>query len=174
MYSDTIDQVSVVSGCTIDGREDPADISFLLLMKDYAEGSYAFHRIVGGLKKDLTCRCELTLAEEHIHLTEPVFVDVSVSVWDSFEIQSLLEECLREYLDPLTEGKGGGWRIGTMPQKPQILMRLGVLKSRAVVKRSVMIASYTDAEGYHEYDLGDFKVTPFMVPRSGKHFVHII
>ncbi|MCR5654163.1 MAG: hypothetical protein K6G07_00765 [Lachnospiraceae bacterium] len=180
-YSDTIDQVTGIVGETIEGKEDASQITFLLLMKDYAEGSYAFHRIVGGLKKELLQRAELTVAEDKFHLMEPIYVDVSVSVWvdvvsidDSFEIQNLLRECLESYLDPLGYGKGHGWKIGTMPKKPQILMRLNVLKSRVIVKKSVMIAHYTDASGEHEVDLEELKVTPFMVPRSGKHDVHII
>ena len=106
---------------------------------------------------------------------------ISVSVWvnvvsldDSFEIQGLLQSCLTEYLNPIGYGHGRGWKIGTIPKKPQILMRLGVLKSRAIVKKSVMIASYTDANGEHEVDLNELNVTPFMVCRSGKHEVHII
>ena len=108
-------------------------------------------------------------------------VDISVDAWvtvvsldDSFEIQNMLSSCLEEYLNPLGYEAGKGWKIGTIPKKPQILMRLGILKSRAIVRKSVMIASYTDAEGYHEVDLEDLKVTPFMVCRSGKHEVHII
>ncbi|MBQ8490361.1 MAG: hypothetical protein IJ535_11325 [Pseudobutyrivibrio sp.] len=53
-------------------------------------------------------------------------------------------------------------------------MRLSVLKSRAIVKKSVMIAHYIDANGEHEMDLGDLVVTPFMVCKSGKHKVNII
>lgn len=180
-YSDTIDQVSGVAGETIDGREAPADVTFLLLMKDFQEGSFAFHRIVGGLQKELLSHCELTLTPEKLHLVEPIYVDISVSVWvnvvsmdDSFEIQGLLQSCLKEYLNPIGYGTKGGWKIGTIPKKPQILMRLGVLKSRAIVKKSVMIAHYTDASGEHEVDLNDLKVTPFMVCKSGQHEVHII
>ena len=180
-YSDTIDQVSGIAGLTIDGREAPSEVTFLLLMKDFAEGSFAFHRIVGGLQKELSRHCELTLTSENLHLVEPIYVDISVSVWvnvvsmdDSFEIQGLLQDCLRDYLNPIGYGTGRGWRIGTIPKKPQILMRLGVLKSRAIVKKSVMIAHYTDSEGEHEVDLNDLKVTPFMVCKSGNHEVHII
>lgn len=180
-YSDTIDQVEGIVGLTIDGRENPSEISFLLLMKDFAEGSYAFHRIVGGLKASLLKYSELTLIPEKLHIVEPIYVDISVSVWvnvvsidESFEIQGLLQKCLEDYLNPLGYGSGTGWKIGTIPKKPQILMRLSVLKSRAIVKKSVMIAHYMDADGEHEVDLGDLKVTPFMICKSGEHKVHII
>ena len=180
-FSDTIDQAAGIVGTTLDGKSDPAQITFLLLMKDYNEGSYAFHRIAGSLKEELLSHCELTVTPDKLVLAEPIYVDISISVWvnvisidDSFEIQNLLRDCLEEYLNPLGYGTGQGWKIGTLPKKPQILMRLNVLKSRAIVKKSVMIAHYTDSLGEHEVDLGDIKVTPFMIPRNGKHEVHII
>ena len=180
-YSDAIDQVSGIAGITPEGENDPSQICFILLMRDFEEGSFAFHRIVGGLKEELLSHCELTLKPDKLQLMEPIYVDISVNVWvdvvsldDSFEIQGLLHESLEEYLNPIGYGKGGGWKIGSMPRKPQILMRLDVLKSRAVVKKSVMIAHYTDSTGDHEADLSELKVTPFMVPRSGEHKVHII
>lgn len=180
-YSDTIDQVAGIAGATIDGREDDSDITFLLLMKDFAEGSYAFHRIVGGLKNQLLKNSELTLIPDKIHIVEPIYVDISVSVWvnvvsidESFEIQGILEKCLEDYLNPIGYDSGTGWKIGTIPKKPQILMRLSVLKSRAIVKKAVMIAHYTDVNGEHEVDLADLVVTPFMVCKSGKHKVNII
>jgi hypothetical protein len=181
-YSDAIDQVAGIAGVTPEGADDPSMICFILLMRDFEEGSFVFHRIVGGLKEELISHCEITLKPDKLHLMEPIYVDISVNVWvdvisldDSFEIQGLLHDSLEEYLNPLGYGKGGGgWKIGSMPRKPQILMRLDVLKSRAVVKKSVMIARYTDSTGEHEADLSELKVTPFMVPRSGEHNVHII
>lgn len=180
-YSDNIDACVGVTGETVDGDYDVASMTFVLLMKEFEEGSYAFHRVVGGLRRYLLDQCELTVLPSKLHIIEPVYVSISVSVWlnvvaldDSFEIQNLLEECLDEYLSPLGYNEGSGWRIGTLPKKPQILMRLGILKSRAIVRKSVMIASYTDNEGRHEVDLETLKVTPFMVCRSGEHKVHIL
>lgn len=179
-YSDTIDQAAGIIGIMADEKEDDAAISFVLLMKDFDEGSYAFHRIAAGLKSYLLERCELTVTAEKMQIIEPIYVFISVNVWadivemdDSFEIQSLLQESLMEYLDPSGYNRGRGWRIGTIPKKSQLMMRLNILKSRAVVKKAVMIASYTDHLGYHEVDLDDLKVTPFMVCRSGEHQIHI-
>ncbi len=179
-YSDTIDQVAGIVGETVDGKIDDAAITFVLLMKDFEEGSYAFHRIVSGLKEYLMKRCELTVTDEKLQIIEPIYVDISVNVWanivqmdDSFEIQNILQDSLTDYLNPSGYDRGHGWKIGTMPKKSQLMMRLNVLKSRAVVKKAVMIASYTDYKGYHEVDLNDLKVTPFMICRSGKHEIHI-
>lgn len=179
-YSDTIDQVAGIVGETADGKIDDAAVTFVLLMKDFGEGSYTFHRIVAGLKEYILERCELTVTPEKLQIIEPIYVDISVSVWanivqmdDSFEIQAMLQESLKDYLDPLGYDRGRGWKIGTMPKKSQLMMRLNILKSRAVVKKAVMIASYTDHSGYHEVDLNDLKLTPFMICRSGNHEIHI-
>jgi hypothetical protein len=179
-YSDTIDQVAGITGVTEEGREDPSCVNFILLMKDYLEGSYAFHRLVGPLKSYLLERCELTVTENSLHIIEPIYVYISVSVWinvvqmdDSFEIQSILQDTLTEYLNPLGYGSGSGWKIGSIPKRSQLMMKLKVLKSRAVVKKAVMIACYRDHTGEHEVDLDDLKITPFMVCRSGTHLVHI-
>ena len=52
-------------------------------------------------------------------------------------------------------------------------MRLGFLRSKAVVQRITMIGHYVDAEGEHEIDTKDIDITPFMIPRSGQHKVII-
>lgn len=85
-----------------------------------------------------------------------------------------MRNCLEEYLNPIGYGTGRGWKIGTIPKKPQILMRLDVLKSKAIVRKSVMTAHYIDIFGEHETDLTTLKPTPFMIPRSGNHEVHIV
>ncbi len=180
-YSDTIDQVAGIVGRTISGKRDDSEISFILLMKDFLDGSYAFHRIVGGLKKFLLESCELTVVPNKLHIVEPIYVEISVSVWvnivnidESFEVQGLMAECLDEFLNPLGYYEGRGWKIGTLPKKSQLLMRLNVLKSRAIVKKAVMIAKFRDESGPHEMDLEDVEVSPFMLCTGGEYKVHIL
>ena len=145
------------------------------------DGSYAFHRIVGGLKRYLLQNCELTVIPSKLHVVEPIYVEISVSVWvnivnldESFEIQGLMAECLDEFLNPLGYYDGHGWKLGTLPKKSQLLMRLNVLKSKAIVKKAVMIAKYRDVSGVHEMDLEDVEISPFMVCTGGEYKVHIL
>ncbi len=179
-FSDSIDKAKIVVGQTIDGQDYPEDISVVLLMKDYADGAFSFHRISAKLKKEILKRCEITVSEKNLHIVEPVFVDVSVNVWamtmnmdDAFEVQSEIKTVLNEYLDPVSSDTNGGWDIGTMPKESQILMRLGILRSKAVIQRITMIGRYKDAYGEHEMDVQEIDITPFMVARSGKHNVII-
>ena len=180
-YSDTIDQVKGIAGMGKNGKLSPGDLTFVLLMKDYAEGSYAFHRIAGSLNEYLLSKSEITVTQDKLHIVEPVFVNLSIAVWinvinmdDSFEIQNLMQQALSDYLDPVGINQGRGFKIGTLPKRSQLLMRLNGLKNKAIVKKSVVIASYRDESGYHEMDLEDVKITPFMVARNGNHKVHIL
>ena len=179
-FSDSIESTSVVPGATIDGGTDPSDISIVLLMKDYADGAFSFHRISALLKKDLLKHCELTVSEDHLHIVEPIFVDISVTVWatvmdmdDSFEVQNELKSVLTSYLDPVADENNAGWSIGVLPKESQILMRLSVLRSRAIIQRITVIGHYIDASGEHELDTKDIEITPFMVARSGDHKIII-
>lgn len=179
-YSDSIEKAACVSGETVDGRKQPQDISFVLLMKDYMEGSFSFHRISGPLKQYLLERSPVTISPDHVFVVEPIFVSVSVSVWAlvkdeeaSFEIQSNIIELLNSYLSPVAEQGDSGWPIGVIPKRAQIMMKLGTLKNRAVIRKSVITVHYVDKDGEHTLDIDDVQVSPFMVIRSGEHKIYI-
>ena len=149
-------------------------------MKDYADGAFSFHRIAALLQKEMLENCELTVSANNLHIVEPIFVDISVNVWamvmdmdDAFEVQNEVKSVLSDYLDPVRSGGSDGWDIGTLPKETQILMQLGVMRSKAVIQRITMIGHYIDADGEHEIDTKDIDITPFMVPRNGEHKVII-
>ncbi len=180
-FSDTIDKARCVAGRTIYGENRDNAVSFVILLKDFQAGSYSFHRVSGMLKKHLLSFCELTIGPEDLYIVEPIFAEVSVDIWaqvlemdDSFEVQNLLQETLERYLNPITSQYGGGWEIGVMPKKPQIMMRLNVLKSKAVIKKMVVTVNYTDQQGIHEMDLDDVTENPFFICKSGRHRVNIM
>jgi hypothetical protein len=179
-YSDSIDKARVIVGETIEGLTNPSDISIVLLMKDYADGAFSFHRIAAALKKDILSNCEVTVTEDNLHVVEPIFVDISVCVWamvmdmdEAFDVSNEVKTVLTEYLDPVSNQLSDGWTIGTLPKQSQILMRLGVLRSKAVIQRITMVGHYIDSSGEHELDTKDIEVTPFMVVKSGVHKVII-
>ncbi len=179
-YSDSIDKVSCIPGETIEGRHDDRDVSFVLLMRDFEDGSFSFHRLSGELKKHLLKYSSVTYSPDHIHIVEPIFVSISVRVWaevdsldDSFEVQNMILDALYKYFDPVSNEEDEGWDIGVVPKKSQIMMRLGALKSHAVIVKTVIIANYVDKDGEHETDISDLEVSPFMVVRNGKHKVNV-
>ncbi len=179
-YSKSIEKAACIPGERVDAQADPADISFVLLMRDFREGSFSFHRISPPLKKYLAESSAMTVSPEHIYIVEPIFVTVSVDVWaevsdmdDSFETQSLIIHTLEEYLNPVSTDDEQGWDIGVVPKKAQIQMRLGALRSHAVIRNISVIARYVDRDGEHEMDIADLEASPFMVVCSGEHKVHI-
>ncbi|MBQ9549553.1 MAG: hypothetical protein IJU87_01950 [Lachnospiraceae bacterium] len=179
-YSDSIDKVACIEGDTINGVYNDADVSFVLLMRDFADGSFSFHSISEELKKYLLTISSVTISPDNIHIVEPIFVSVSVNVWadvgsidESFETQNLIKSALKYYFNPVSEGEDPGWDIGVIPKISQIKMKLSSLKSKAVIRKISVIANYVDRDGAHETDLSDLKVSPFMVVKSGEHKVHI-
>ena len=50
IFTNTIDQVAGIVGNTIEGEKDDAALTFILLMKEFMDGSFAYHQIAGGLK----------------------------------------------------------------------------------------------------------------------------
>lgn len=177
-FSDAIHKVRCVAGRTIDGGFQDNALTFCLLLKDFEEGSYSFYNVAGMLKKHLLDNCELTIAPEDLWVVEPVFARVCVDIWvevmhmdDGFEVQNLLTDTLTEYLSPLRGQQGQGWEIGVLPRRSQILMKLNVLKSKALIRRLVVTVRYTDQTGAHEVDLNDMEENPYMVCCSGSHRV---
>ncbi|MCR5251309.1 MAG: hypothetical protein K6E50_11945 [Lachnospiraceae bacterium] len=182
-YSSVIDKVSGVMGRTIDGREDPAELSLVLLMRDHGDGSFSFHRLEEPLRHYLLERCEITVVPSRLHIVEPIFAAVSVSVWlevadmdNAFELQSSIREILERYLDPVNGGgeSADGWEIGVMPKKTQILMQLAGIRKQALIRKTSITVNFTDHEGEHEVDYDALKAGPFMVCCSGRHTINIL
>ncbi len=179
-FSDAIDKVSVIAGIGKDGVYRERMLYIVLLMKDYQNGKNSFYRLQDELKQHLLKHCELSIAPKELQIEEPVFVELSVDVWanvirmeDSFELQNSVKEALNTYLNPISTESSKGWSIGQMPREAQIVMRLNSLKNRALIRQIVVTAVYEDAEGRHEINLEDLKVSPFMVVKNGTHQVHI-
>lgn len=180
-FSDAIDKVRCVAGATIDQKVRDNALTFVILLKDYEAGSYSFHNVAQMLKEHLQQHCELSIAPEDLSIVEPIFAKICVDLWvevlhmdDGFEIQNLLRESLGEYLDPIHGQYGQGWEIGVLPRRSQILMRLHVLKSKAVIRRLVVTVQYTDQTGAHEVDLEDMIEEPYLICVSGSHHINIL
>lgn len=179
-FSDDIDKVKGIVGQTIHGKDSDHVITFVVLLKDFSAGSYSFHNVAETLKEHLQESGELTILPEDLLIEEPIFARVSVDIWiemmqmdDSFEIQNLLRESLEQYLNPVSSKYSTGWEIGVLPKKSQLLMRLSVLKGKAVVKRMAATVQYTDDDGIHEVNLDDMKENPFLVCCSGTHQINV-
>jgi hypothetical protein len=185
-FSDMIGRAS----CFIDrGGEEPADtrkVRIVLLMRDYATGSWSFDNISERLRSGILKKCEATLTPEHIEISEPLFVSIDIDVWvhsddvkHRFEIAALIREKIAERIEPLPRtdeygDRSGGWRIGDLPTLEQIDIMLHGIRVDATIRRFTATASYTDMSGEHVCELGGLDRKPFMVGVNGRHKVHFL
>ena len=179
-FSDNVDKVSIINGVGRDGIYNERMLNIVLLMKDCMKGSESFIRLQNELKQHLLEHCELSISPKELQIEEPVFVELNVDIWasvlkmeDSFEIQNLIQDTLKDYLNPISRVSDSGWNIGVLPRKSQILMRLNSLKIPAVIQHMVVTAKYEDSKGVHEVDIEDIRKSPYMVVVSGNHHVYI-
>lgn len=170
-YSDLIHDVS----CYNKNR----DIYIIILMSDYKNGPDSFYKIKGELMKYLMERSSITVQAENLHIEQPMFVDIHITVWieltgdaDAFAISSKIENSMEQYLNPVNGKKGSGWNMGILPKQTQLIMEINSIRDHFSVKNILITAGYTDANGYHECAIDEFECSPNVVIRSGKHKVY--
>ena len=178
-FSGGIDKVKCVVGAGPDGLRGNF-VTVAVMMRDYAEGAYSFNGIRERLRRHLLQKCEATVPENALIVIEPSYVEISVDVWvcapdadRTFEIQNRIRNGLREFLEPLSDGKRAGWKIGELPSEFQVRQMLRNIPCGAEVRRSVIAVRYTDRSGTHERGLDELTPTPFMIGVSGAHSVHV-
>ena len=176
-FSDQVHQARALPGMGAEGP-DEGKVALVLLMKDYAQGSYSFHQLKERLRTHLLQQCEMTIPSDCLLLLEPTFVEITVTAWiipedpqESFVLQRGILKELENFLDPVREGSI--WRIGVMPTESQLRMKLASLRSPVTVHSMVITAAYTDAAGYHEMHLSELQETPYMICTSGRHSIHV-
>lgn len=179
-FSGAVEKVKCAAGQSIDGGENPALVTIAVMTQDYDRGAYAFHTLREPLQRHLLSRCEAAMAPEHLMISEPMYVEISVSVWvrtggaeKTFEIQNLVIDSLREFLDPLPHAGHIGWEIGVLPSEGQIKMLLQSLRFSGHVERMVTVARYVDRAGTHETGLDELPDMPFAIGVSGRHQVYM-
>ena len=179
-FSNSIEKVRCMAGWSIDGRPDPSLITIAVMTRDYADGAYAFNNIREPLCRSLLERCEATVTQHALVLAEPIYMEISVSVWiraesnaQAFEIQNLLLENIRDFLDPLPANGYSGWDIGQLPTEGQLKMLLQSIQFQGRLSRVIAVAKYADRDGVHETSLDQLPNSPFAIGVSGEHHVYI-
>ena len=180
-FSTSISKVKCVVGEDVEGGKSDDVVSIVLMMQDYADGSYSFNSVKDRLKNQLLFNCETTLSRDTLRITEPIYVKISVDVWvevengDSFfEVQNTIKESIAQFLDPLGSKNKKGWDIGTLPSEEQIKMMLRPVNNGFTLRHTVVSAKYFNKLGVHECDISSLKGNPFMIGCSGTHTVHMM
>lgn len=179
-FSGTVEKVKCVTGCDLDGRPDPSLVTIAVMTRDYNKGAYSFHNIREPLRKELLSRCDATMTPDCLVLSEPVYVEISVSVWvkaddaaRAFDVRNLILDCVQDFLDPLARPGHSGWEIGSLPSEGQLKMLLQSLRFPGHVARMIAVARYVDRNGVHETGLDQLTDSPFAIGISGEHHVYI-
>lgn len=179
--SDVIDKASYIIGCDREGCKREGQINLVLLMKDYKEGAYSFHRLKDYLRGQLLSQCELSLRAEEVVVTEPLYVNISVEAWvelnrieEAFETQNRLLEAVQSFIEPLSEDKKPGWEIGVLPRENQIKMMLYALPDSGRIRNVSITAGYLDRSGHHECSLNCLRDNPFAIGVNGSHKIHLV
>lgn len=179
-FSDSVEKVKCMAGRTIDGQYAPSQITVAVMTRDYAAGSYSFGNIREPLRQELLKRCDATVEPEHLVVAEPVYVEISVSAWIkvddaayAFDVQNLIMDRVRDFLDPLPGQGHNGWEIGVLPTENQLKMLLRSLRFHGHVDRMIAVGRYVDRNGVHEAALDQLPDSPFAIGVNGEHHVHI-
>jgi hypothetical protein len=181
-FSDMIGRAACMIGS--DGAGGAHRAMIVLLMRDYAAGSWSFDNIAERLKANILQKCEATLMADNIEISKPLFVAIDIDVWVStenmkrrFEISALIRDKISERIEPLPVhdeygAVNGGWHIGELPTPEQIDIMLHGIRVNATIRSFTATASYTDAYGEHTCELGKLRKQPFMIGVNGRHKVH--
>lgn len=179
-FSDTVEKVKCRAGCDIDGRPDLSLITIVAMTRDYAAGAYSFHNIYEPLRQMLLKRCDAMVTPECLVISEPVYMEISVSVWvkvddaaRAFDVQNLIMDSIREFLDPLPSPGHSGWEIGNLPTENQLKMLLHSLRFQGRIERMIAVARYVDKNGVHETGLDQLPATPFAIGVNGEHKIYV-
>lgn len=179
-FSPVVEKVKCVTGRDLDGFPAPGRITIAVMTGDYNESAYSFQNIREPLRHRLLERCEATLTEDDLVVTEPMYVEISASVWvkaddasSALDIQDLIKNTIRDYLNPLARPGFNGWEIGELPTEGQLKMLLQTLRFSGHVERVITTARYTDRNGVHETTLDRLPDTPLAIGVNGEHHVYI-
>lgn len=179
-FSGSVEKVKCAAGRTLDGQIAPSLLTIAVMTQDYDRGAYAFNNLREPLRRYLLERSGATLSPEQLVLAEPVYVEISVSVWvkadsaaNAFEVQTLILDSIRGFLDPLPRPGHPGWEIGSLPSEGQVRMLLQSLSFQGHIGRMLAVARYTDQTGTHETGLDQLPEMPFAIGISGQHPIYL-
>lgn len=172
LFSDMIEQAACVTDCSA--------INIVLLMKDYGQGGYSFRNVRQKLQEHFLDCCELTCRPSDISILEPVFVHISIDLWldlpdyaKGMELRQRWKEKIEQYLEPVKQKGGAGWKIGRLPDMRQIRLMLSMLEKDTRIEKMNVLASYTEGRKRYEMHLSRIERNPFMICCNGNHHICI-
>lgn len=175
--------VSMKCGLDVDvlGNEAPGKATVAVLTKEYDKGTHIFHEIRGEMKKKLEEEGSFLAMGREVDIVQPHFLRLNLRLWleketmeNAYNLQNMAYAVIEEFIDPIKGGLNGeGWKIGSFPRVSQIRAYLRKrLKDVSIAKMAVTILT-EDKEIEIKEDISAISKSPFILPVSGEHMIHI-
>lgn len=167
-------QTRCFAGYAADGTRKAGAVTLVVLQKEYLRGREFFSQVKKQITAYLQERMSGNLVQLHrFAVVSPQFVTLRVqaegvvSDFDAvFAVQQAMQNRLQRFLDPVSGNfSGEGWRIGTLPQIPQIMSCLQDTPQLQYITNLRVSASYQGQETDLQTPF------PFGLPLSGSHTI---
>lgn len=175
--------VGIKCGLDVDalGNPAPGRVTVAVLTREYDQGTHIFHEIKDAMRKKLEeCGSFLAMGRE-VQLTQPHFLRLNVRLWlekdtmeNAYDMQNTAYTVIEEFIHPLTGGLDGtGWKIGSFPRVSQIRAYLRKRLKNVTIARLAVTTLVEDREVEIREDISSISQSPFILPISGEHVIHI-
>lgn len=163
------------------GNPSPGKVTVAVLTKEFDKGTQIFHEIKEEMKNKMEeCGSFLVMGRE-VQLTQPHFLRLNVRLWlekdtmeNAYDMQNTAYKVIEEFIHPLTGGLDGtGWKIGSFPRVSQIRAYLRKRLKNVTIARLAVTTLVEDKEVEIKEDISDISKSPFILPISGEHVIHI-
>lgn len=177
----SVEQIKCAMDVDALGNPAPGRVTIAVLTGEFDKGAHVFHEIREEMKKKLEeCGSFLVMGKE-VQLTQPHFLRLNIRLWlekdtmeNAYDMQNTAYTVIEEFLHPLTGGpEGTGWKIGSFPRVSQIRAYLRKRLKNVTIARLAVTTLAEDREVEIKEDISDISRSPFILPVSGEHVIHI-
>lgn len=175
--------VGVKCGLDVDalGNAAPGIVTVAVLTKEYDKGTHFFYEIKEEMRKKLEENGSFLVMGREVQLTQPHFLRLNVRLWllkdtmeNAYDMQNTAMNVIEEFIHPLTGGLyGTGWKIGDFPRVSQIRAYLRKRLKGVTIDRLAVTTLVEDKEVEIAEDISAISQSPFILPISGEHVIHI-
>lgn len=163
------------------GNPVPGRVTVAVLTKEYDKGTHIFHEIKDEMKKKLEETGSFLVMGRDVQLTQPHFLRLNVRLWlekdtmeNAYDLQNMAYKVIEEFINPLNGGlDGNGWEIGNFPRVSQIRAYLRKRLKNVSIAKLAVTTLVEDKEVEIKEDISSISKSPFILPISGEHVIHI-
>lgn len=164
------------------GKRQPGSVTLAVLQKDFINGRDYFENIKEQVTDYIKKRiCGNVAVMSRFEVVEPQFLELCVKVEiqvsdfsEVFNTKETILERLEGFINPMTGNfDGGGWEIGTIPNRTQLFNCLKDIPTIKFIKNVFITAFTQNCFGRVEVDLDNLEEYIFTLPLNGNHEIII-